>query len=351
MFARTIFARAPVRRIPTLSSRNFTKTNLTPICGAIPSTLRLFSAESKKDEMVRYISRAPGKVVDEAENHSVKIVVNAQQNGPLDPAKFSTLPKVIRDNTLLGKVAIVTGGGRGLGFSMAQGLCQAGIKALSIFDANNDLCHDATTQLKNDYDLEVMFCHMDVRNEKQVIKDVNASIDLNGVPDVLINAAGIAPSNIKAESYDVDEFRRVLDVNLWGTFIINKVVGNVMIDRGMGGSIINIASMSGSIVNYPQEQSAYNASKAGVIQLTKSLATEWAKHGIRVNSISPGYMDTALNRVGALEAQKKVWCAMTPQGRLGGQDELNGLAVYLAGDGSKFMTGSNVVIDGGYSCW
>lgn len=124
-----------------------------------------------------------------------------------------------------------------------------------------------------------------------------------------------------------------------------------MIKTGNSGSIINIASMSGSIINYPQEQSCYNASKAAVIQLTKSLAAEWARYGIRVNSISPGYMDTALNRVPGLEAQKKIWIAQTPQARLGAVDELNNLAVYLASDGSSFMTGANCIIDGGYTLW
>jgi NAD(P)-dependent dehydrogenase (short-subunit alcohol dehydrogenase family) len=109
--------------------------------------------------------------------------------------------------------------------------------------------------------------------------------------------------------------------------------------------------MSGSIVNYPQEQSCYNASKAGVVHLGRSLAAEWAKYGIRVNSISPGYMDTALNRVPALDAQKKIWTSLTPQNRLGDVDELNGLAVYLASDASSFMTGSEIKCDGGYSLW
>jgi NAD(P)-dependent dehydrogenase (short-subunit alcohol dehydrogenase family) len=109
--------------------------------------------------------------------------------------------------------------------------------------------------------------------------------------------------------------------------------------------------MSGSIVNFPQEQSCYNASKAGVIQLGKSLAAEWAKYDIRVNCISPGYMDTALNRVPALDAQKKIWKSLTPQNRLGNVDELNGLCIFLASDSSKFMTGSNCIIDGGYTCY
>jgi NAD(P)-dependent dehydrogenase (short-subunit alcohol dehydrogenase family) len=124
-----------------------------------------------------------------------------------------------------------------------------------------------------------------------------------------------------------------------------------MITDGIGGSIINIASMSAGIVNYPQAQSCYNASKAAVVQLTKSLAAEWAPHGIRVNAISPGYMDTELNRTGKLEGQKKIWRQLTPMNRLGEVDELNALAVYLACDGSSFQTGSNVIIDGGYTLW
>ena len=132
---------------------------------------------------------------------------------------------------------------------------------------------------------------------------------------------------------------------------MSQAVGKAMIAAGKPGSIVLVASMSGSIVNYPQEQSCYNASKAGVIQLSKSLAAEWAKYNIRVNSISPGYMDTALNRVPALDAQKKIWVGLTPQKRLGAVDDLNGLAVFLASDASAFMTGADVLIDGGYTLW
>jgi NAD(P)-dependent dehydrogenase (short-subunit alcohol dehydrogenase family) len=158
-------------------------------------------------------------------------------------------------------------------------------------------------------------------------------------------------SNLKAETYDIEKFRRLIDINVTGCFLVNQAVGREMIRLGNGGSIINIASMSGSVVNYPQEQSCYNASKAAVVQLTKSLAAEWSRHGIRVNSISPGYMDTALNRVPALEAQKRIWVDHTPQKRLGSVDDLNNLAVYLASDGSAFMTGNNCLIDGGYTLW
>src|SRR6266511_3709899 len=136
-----------------------------------------------------------------------------------------------------------------------------------------------------------------------------------------------------------------MNINLVGNFLVAQAVGRHMIQARHGGSVIFIASMSGTVVNFPQEQSAYNASKAAVIQLSKSLAAEWAKYNIRVNSISPGYMDTALNRVPALDAQKKIWKDMTPQKRLGSVDELNNLAVFLASDASTFMTGSNLLID------
>ena len=154
-----------------------------------------------------------------------------------------------------------------------------------------------------------------------------------------------------AETYNLSKWKRLIDINLTGAFIIAQACAKQMISHSIRGSIVFIASMSGSIVNYPQEQSCYNASKAGVIQMMKSLAAEWAKFGIRVNSISPGYMDTALNRVPELDAQKKMWVERTPQGRLGSVDELNGLAVLLASEAGSFMTGSDVVIDGGYTCW
>jgi NAD(P)-dependent dehydrogenase (short-subunit alcohol dehydrogenase family) len=140
-------------------------------------------------------------------------------------------------------------------------------------------------------------------------------------------------------------FRRLIDINLTGCFICAQAVGNCMIKAGTGGSMVLIASMSGRIVNWPQQQCCYNASKAGVIMLAKSLAAEWAPYRIRVNTISPGYMDTALNRVPALDAQKKLWISRTPMERLGDVDELNHLAVFLASDASSFMTGSDLVID------
>lgn len=270
---------------------------------------------------------------------------------PLSRKVYDAMPQTLKNMTVMGKIVIVTGGARGLGNHMARACAEAGAKAVIIFDANQELGDQAAAELHDKSGLPVSFFKVDVRDGGAINAAVESVVEHFGVPDVLVNAAGIADSNIKAETYDPAMFRRLIDINLTGTFLMTQSVGRAMMGAGKSGSLVLVASMSGSIVNYPQEQSCYNASKAGVIQYAKSIAAEWAKHDIRVNCISPGYMDTALNRVPALEAQKKIWKSLTPQNRLGGVDELNGLCVFLASDSSKFMTGSNCIIDGGYSCY
>ncbi|KAF8464367.1 hypothetical protein BDZ91DRAFT_729703 [Kalaharituber pfeilii] len=277
---------------------------------------------------------------------------------PMSPAPAAStsnvrvaLPDTLRRFCLDGKVAVVTGGARGLGYCMSEALCEVGLKAIAIMDVLQEHGDAAAAELHRKYNVATAFYKVDVR-DAQAVSDVINSIasDLGGI-DILICSAGIADSNIPAETYDVEKFRRLIDINLTGTFLCAQAAGRIMIEQKTGGSIIFIASMSGHIVNWPQQQSCYNASKAGVIQLGKSLAAEWAPYNIRVNSISPGYMDTALNRVPALEAQKKLWCSRTPMNRLGNVDELNNIAVFLASDASTFMTGSDLIIDGGYCVW
>jgi NAD(P)-dependent dehydrogenase (short-subunit alcohol dehydrogenase family) len=270
---------------------------------------------------------------------------------PLNKKTFEAMPYTMRQMSVFGKVIIVTGGARGLGNHMARACAEAGAKALIIFDANQELGDQSAAELHEKSGLPVSFFKVDVRDGAAINAAVDSVVDMYGAPDVLVNSAGIADSNIKAETYDPAMFRRLIDINLNGTFLMSQAVGRAMMAAGKPGSIVLVASMSGSIVNYPQEQSCYNASKAGVIQFGKSIAAEWAKYNIRVNCISPGYMDTALNRVPALEAQKKIWTSLTPQNRLGAVEDLNGLCVFLASDASSFMTGSNVIIDGGYSCY
>ena len=166
--------------------------------------------------------------------------------------------------------------------------------------------------------------------------------------DIVVNNAGICMHQSTLEMTPAD-FRRVIDVNLAGPFIVSRAAGRIMIERGIRGSIINMASMSGSIVNIPQWQCSYNASKAGLIHLTKSLAVEWAPHNIRVNCISPGYMGTELNyRLD--QALLDYWISRTPLKRMGDPKELQGAVLYFASDASTFTTGSNLIIDGAFSC-
>ncbi|ROV94138.1 hypothetical protein VPNG_09360 [Cytospora leucostoma] len=269
----------------------------------------------------------------------------------LDNDTYQKLPATIKSMTCKDKVIVVTGGARGLGNFMARACAEAGAKAIALFDANQELGDASAAELHEKTGLPVTFFKVDVRDYGAINAAIASVSELHGVPDVLINSAGIADSNIPAETYDAALFRRLIDINLTGSFLMSQAVGRAMIAANKKGSIILVASMSGTAVNYPQEQSAYNASKAGVTQLGKSLAAEWAKYNIRVNMISPGYMDTALNKVPALDAQKTIWTSLTPQARLGNVDELNGLCVFLASDSSSFMTGANILIDGGYTLY
>lgn len=253
-------------------------------------------------------------------------------------------------------------GARGLGLNMAQALCESGIKAVAIFDIQSALGESMAQSLESATGIPVKYHQVDITDEKSVESAVRQVVHQFGGIDILINSAGVAFSNIPAETHKLDVFRRTIDINLVGAFCIAQVVARHMIaatpkhnstsslnlpDR----SIILIASMSGSIVNYPQPQCAYNASKAGVVQLSKCLAGEWARYGIRVNTVSPGYMDTVLNQTPALNQQKAIWKDRTPMKRLGEVEELNNVVLWLAGEGSRFCTGSDVKVDGGYSIY
>lgn len=245
-----------------------------------------------------------------------------------------------------GKVAVVTGAARGLGFSMAEGLCSAGVKGVAILDVQTDLGLDAIQKLHTAYGVQAQFYKVDVRDENAVQEIMDSIARDLGSIDILVNSAGIADL-VHAEDYPADKFRRVIDINLNGSFVIAQAAARHMIAQGTGGSMVFIASMSGSIVNWPQPQSAYNASKAGVKHLMKSLAAEWAVHRIRCNAISPGYMDTALNR--SYKTLFNEWKERTPLGRLGDPDELSGACIWLASEASAFCTGSDIIIDGGYT--
>lgn len=363
---------AATARTMRLASR-FSAISRPSIPRAVPSVAQratfTVSARPRKSEVIKetevpvsvYNPDAKGVASSSSDHFSIPVQSSFKapepaaepedQVTPLDDKVFKQMPRTLQKMSVMGKVIIITGGARGLGNHMARACVEAGAKAIAIFDANQELGDESAAELHQRSGLPVSFFKVDVRDGNAINAAVQNVVDLYGAPDVLVNSAGIADSNIKAETYDPAMFRRLIDINLTGSFLMSQAVGRAMIAAGKPGSIILVASMSGSIVNYPQEQSCYNASKAGVIQFGKSLAAEWAKYDIRVNCISPGYMDTALNRVPALDAQKKIWKSLTPQDRLGAVDDLNGLCVFLASDSSRFMTGSNVLIDGGYTLY
>ncbi|KAJ9620169.1 hypothetical protein H2203_007934 [Taxawa tesnikishii (nom. ined.)] len=282
--------------------------------------------DGQRTQEVLQVSEASQPVSPPGQDEEVAAV-------PLNPSVLSQLTPTMLKFTCPGKVAMVTGGGRGLGYNMAQALSEVGVRGIAIMDVQQELGDKSARVLSEQTGVDVRFYKVDVRDGHAIQQAVHDVVAHYGQLDVVINAAGIADSNIKAETYDPEKFRRLLDINITGSFLVAQAAGQQMIKLKTGGSIINIASMSGSIVNYPQEQSAYNASKAAVIQLTKSLAAEWARHGIRVNAISPGYMDTALNRVPALDAQKRIWIDNTPRSALVGNTSIESVEsgyVFLA---------------------
>ncbi|MEQ6357584.1 glucose 1-dehydrogenase [Lysinibacillus sp. M3] len=250
--------------------------------------------------------------------------------------------------SLKDKVSIVTGGAMGLGKAMALALAQAG-SHIVIADLNLEEAQKTADQFKHDEGIDTLAIKMDVTNEKQVNDMVTKVLNHFGKIDVLFNNAGITIHE-KAEEMSFENWNKVININLNGVFLVSKAVGKVMLDQKRG-SIVNISSMSGIIANTPQCQSSYNASKAGVIMLTKSLAMEWAKHNIKVNTIAPGYMKTELTKPYFEQGGDMIdtWMGLTPMGRPGTPDELGGIALYLASDASSFVTGGVFTVDGGYT--
>jgi len=250
-----------------------------------------------------------------------------------------------------GRVALVTGAGQGIGRGYAHGLGEAGA-AVAVVDLVQERA-DTVAQELSDKGIDAIALTADVTKEEQVEAMVAAVVKKWGTLTIGVNNAGIGLW-VDSETMTLAEWNRVVNLDLTSVWLCAKYEAQVMLPAGYG-KIINTASMSGSIVNTPQNQSAYNAAKAGVIQLTRSLAAEWATRGVRVNCISPGYTHTSLvddlARSPEGQAMIPVWLRMTPMGRMVEVAELQGAVVYLAAEASDFTTGHDLVVDGGYCVW
>ncbi|PTJ01692.1 short-chain dehydrogenase [Staphylococcus simulans] len=255
---------------------------------------------------------------------------------------------ILEQFRLDGKVAIVTGGAMGLGQAMATALAQAGADIV-IADIQEDVAQATATTIRETEGVQATSLKVDVTNPDDVQKMADDVVDEFGKIDILINNAGMT-INAKAEEMTYEQWNKVINLNLNGVFLVAQAVGRQMIKQGHG-NIINTSSMSGLIANKPQEQCSYNASKAGVIMLTKSLAMEWSKYNIKVNTIAPGYMKTELTKPFFEKGGAMIddWMGFTPMGRPGLPEELGGIVVYLASDASSFAQGSVFTIDGGYT--
>lgn len=252
------------------------------------------------------------------------------------------------ETNLTGKTAVITGGARGIGLAVARALAAEGAN-IALLDLLDGVA-DTAQQIADDFGVRTLGQRLDVTDQQATLAAFDAVSEQLGVPQVLLTAAGI---EINGDSIDVtaDEWRKVIDVNLNGTFFAAQAFGRGLLSAGLPGSAVLIASMSGLIVNVPQWAASYNASKAAVAHLGKSLAVEWAAAGIRVNSIAPGYVLTDLTRKiierdPSLEAG---WVSLIPQGRMATPEDLSGLVIFLASEVSSYLTGQQVVIDGGYT--
>jgi NAD(P)-dependent dehydrogenase (short-subunit alcohol dehydrogenase family) len=247
---------------------------------------------------------------------------------------------------LSGRTAIVTGGGKGIGRQMAEGLAQAGADIV-LCARNAERCEQTAAELK-ELGVKTLGLGCDVRDPEQVQAVVARAVAEFGGVDVLVNNAGTV-WGATPEDMPLEGWQKVVDVNLTGVFLFSQAAGRAMIDRG-GGSIVNIASVAGLHGAPPEfvQTVVYHATKGGVISFTRDLAWKWAQHGIRVNSIAPGWFPSDMSKF-VLDLAGEELVRRVPLRRFGGPNDLKGPVVFLASDASAYVTGHTLVVDGGQS--
>jgi NAD(P)-dependent dehydrogenase (short-subunit alcohol dehydrogenase family) len=248
-----------------------------------------------------------------------------------------------------GKTAIITGGGRGLGQYFAEALTDAGANVV-LCSRKLAACEEVQREIEARGG-KALALACDVTQQSDAKRVVEATQQHFGAIDILVNNSG-ATWGAPAEQMPLDKFDHVIDVNVKGTFIMSQLVGNAMIARGQGGKIINIASVAGLIGGRPKYFQAvgYHTSKGAIVNMTRDLATNWARYAITVNAIAPGWFPTRMSR-GLIEQYEKEMLADIPLARFGKSDDLKGVIVFLASHASNYMTGQTVAVDGGVTAW
>lgn len=252
---------------------------------------------------------------------------------------------------LSGKRLLITGGSRGLGREMALSIAQAGADVALVARASDSLTR--TAQDIRGMGRTAWTVEADIGDPPACEAACADALERAGPFDILINNVGGRRVNIPTEDMPLEQWTQLMDLNLTSTFLCCKAIGGAMIQRGTGGRIINIASINAFVPGRGIAGRHYEAAKAGVVQLTRSLAVDWAQHAITVNAICPGIFLTEPNRLWASKFPEIIdgIVANIPQGKLGEPEDLGPLAVYLASDSARYMTGAALVIDGGYTCW
>jgi len=250
---------------------------------------------------------------------------------------------------LSGKIALVTGAGSGIGQRIAMGLAQCGAD-VALLDRRTDDGLALTAEFIAKTGRKSLQIAADVTSAEALAEAVSNTQKELGPLTLAVNSAGIANAN-PCEDMEEEQYQALMDINMKGVWLSCQAEARAMLAHGMGGSIVNIASMSGVIVNRGLMQVHYNASKAGVIHMSKSMAMEWVDRGIRVNSISPGYTATPMNTRPEMVHQTKEFESQTPMQRMATVDEMVGPAVFLLSDASSYCTGVDLLVDGGFCCW